>query len=86
MAVVVSEGYIKKSLPSRERGLKPFCLNLKLTMVVSLPSRERGLKLNLMENSKRSFPSLPSRERGLKPCAGQLVVNERRRSPRGSVD
>ena len=34
----------KKSLPSRERGLKYVGLNLLQTGIKSLPSRERGLK------------------------------------------
>ena len=35
---------ILRSLPTRERGLKPFGDNIKSRIMWSLPTRERGLK------------------------------------------
>ena len=75
------------SLPSRERGLKPFTVAINEEKLVSLPSRERGLK---HEKGKLVFErkqSLPSRERGLKPLEIiSLYSMSKCRSPRGSVD
>ena len=58
---------VKKSLPSRERGLK--YKNKKSCHAgefASLPSRERGLKYLGLNMSCPIVESLPSRERGLK--------------------
>ena len=54
------------SLPSRERGLKLYCVLYYPYNYTSLPSRERGLKLWLFRAHRDLFVSLPSRERGLK--------------------
>ena len=56
----------KRSLPSRERGLKQKMARLVTVPRLSLPSRERGLKLNLHRERCGCDKSLPSRERGLK--------------------
>ena len=74
------------SLPSRERGLKPFTVAINEEKLVSLPSRERGLK---HEKGKLVFErkqSLPSRERGLKQTLVKRLEKTEGRSPRGSVD
>ena len=42
---MISALVIDTSLPSRERGLKFYQINVESTNRMSLPSRERGLKL-----------------------------------------
>ena len=55
------------SLPSRERGLKPFTPHSRSRISPSLPSRERGLKHAFQSAFVViTTQSLPSRERGLK--------------------
>ena len=44
MAINFSTPGTKKSLPSRERGLKLKCIKIACVSHLSLPSRERGLK------------------------------------------
>ena len=44
MVATWSESINAQSLPSRERGLKFLCLNIRVSRKESLPSRERGLK------------------------------------------
>ena len=75
-----------KSLPPRERELKPDMLGQMQILKESLPPRERELKLSEMLAVVRATPSLPPRERELKlrrfigrRCRGG-------RSPRGSVN
>ena len=58
--------FAKKSLPSRERGLKWYTNRDGHAEVKSLPSRERGLKLTSDDRQILDAESLPSRERGLK--------------------
>ena len=61
-----NNGYPKRSLPSRERGLKCNHLLVFSHFCTSLPSRERGLKLLHIILDLIHCMSLPSRERGLK--------------------
>ena len=58
---------INSSLPSWERGLKPYSAHPKaFSGSPSLPSWERGLKQELPQRSESPDLSLPSWERGLK--------------------
>ena len=56
-----------RSLPTRERGLKPPRVAPRLPHQQSLPTRERGLKLTELDIAAEHIESLPTRERGLKP-------------------
>ena len=38
---------MRRSLPSRERGLKSYALQMNNIIASSLPSRERGLKYHM---------------------------------------
>ena len=73
--------YPKKSLPSRERGLKSLGDLESVNVEQSLPSRERGLKC--LDKHSRSLveQSLPSRERGLKSLGDLESVNVEQVAP-----
>ena len=77
----------KRSLPSRERGLKS-SIGTSFAMIAdsSLPSRERGLKCCATIRALESNSSLPSRERGLKSSDNLFPSDANSRSLRGSVD
>ena len=75
-----------KSLPTRERGLKPLPRSRRTNERESLPTRERGLKRLKTVYNEIARGSLPTRERGLKQkrfCRGCARAG---RSLRGSVD
>ncbi len=61
--------FVRQSLPSRERELKPTPLLARPLPMKSLPSRERELKLGVFLDFIVSRMSLPSRERELKQTA-----------------
>jgi len=81
------EGFLSRSLPSRERGSKHHIGSTRTPRPVSLPSRERGSK-QLWRRTHIAAPlSLPSRERGSKPfLAWERGVDLWCRSLHGSVD
>ena len=76
----------KRSLPVRERGLKPQAGDMLACDYESLPVRERGLKRTLVCLVCPLCRSLPVRERGLKPFYSLMEEMKRGRSPCGSVD
>ena len=75
-----------RSLPVRERGLKPLCLAGYCRGRASLPVRERGLKPPFADVFWWDQGSLPVRERGLKLLLAPPWASSRGRSPCGSVD
>ena len=77
-----------RSLPPRERELKPFFGHISIGYLPSLPPRERELKRGLgLVCALRGLPSLPPRERELKLAAAARAVSAPAcRSPRGSVN
>ncbi len=75
-----------KSLPTRERGLKPLPRSRRTNERESLPTRERGLKRLKTVYNEIARGSLPTRERGLKLSMTYTDNEEDSRSLRGSVD
>ena len=76
-----------ESLPSRERGLKSGCTAACSVCPVSLPSRERGLKSTDKETELQAKIVAPLAGAWIEIFSDlNYVDQDKRRSPRGSVD
>ena len=76
----------RKSLPMRERELKPLGVFEEVGALASLPMRERELKLPMSLSHYTHNKSLPMRERELKPSSPYHTARVTSRSPCGSVN
>ena len=77
--VPASTASLRRSHPSRVRGLKCYSISRRRRVRASHPSRVRGLKLSMyMEKQTQYFSSHPSRVRGLKykSIANNMDISE----------
>ena len=77
---------MRKSRPSRARGLKRLANPPVEEVEESRPSRARGLKQLLLSFGNEFLQSRPSRARGLKPVLSDEDLTNFSRVPRGRAD
>ena len=75
-----------QSLPSWERGLKSVCSVPSKSTAMVAPLVGAWIEIDRTTVEKPEKTSLPSWERGLKSHDLVEIIEEGRRSPRGSVD